>query len=518
MYKPFSILACLLLTACKMVGPDYKEPLKKVNDHWIKQDKSVQEKAFKNTKWWYVFHDENLSSLIQQGYQGNLSVQSAGVKVLQARAQLAQSVGQLYPQQQVVTGSYQYNRIGGGSLQEVLPTSFDTALLGFSANWEIDFWGKYRRAIQSNDANFLASLAAYDNALVTLTADIATTYIMIRTDEMLIKVTHENIKVQKTGLQIATSRFNAGQTSLLDVEQAQTQLSKTEAALPEYVSNLQRHKDALAVLLGIVPNGVNGYLKKNQPIPKAPQTVAVGIPKEAMARRPDVHQARLQAIAQSESIGAIKANLYPAFSLAGNFAFSSNTIPPSSIGELFNWNNRAITAGPGLNWPVLNYGQITNAVRTQDAIFQQTLLNYLNVVLKAQQEVQDNITAYIESKKAEGYLTTANRAAIKTTQLAFIRYAEGESDYTTVVDAEKEQLQVQIALTKAQGAIPQALVALYRSLGGGWQIRNGNDIVPGQIKAEMAKRTNWGCLLKQQNHQPPHTEWERIKQTYLPDW
>lgn len=501
-----------------MVGPDYKEPLKPVPGHWPKKDASVKEKPFCTAKWWEVFHDPDLTAVIYQGYNSNLSLQSAGVRVLQARAQLAQSVGQLYPQQQAVTGNYIYNRLGGSSLNELLPQTFDTANLGFMANWELDFWGKYRRAIQANNAAFLASAAAYDNALLTLTADIASTYIKIRTIETQIKVTKENIQVQAMGLKIARSRYNAGQTSLVDVEQAKTELAETQATLPSSLASLQRQKDSLAVLLGTVPNGADALIRKSRGIPRAPTTVAVGIPRDTLMRRPDIYQAREEAIAQSASIGAIKANLYPALSLAGTFVFSSSTIGTASINDIFNWSNRSITAGPGLSWPVLNYGQITNAVRVQDAVFQQALLSYMNLVLKAQQEVQDNISAYIEAKSAEYYLTQANRSAKKALRLAMVRYKEGETDFTPVLNAEQQLLRVQTSLTNAQGDIPQSLVALYRSLGGGWQIRNGNDVVPAAIKEEMAKRTNWGTLLKQQNHQIPVTKGQLIQQLYLPKW
>jgi len=518
MLKILTILAFLFLSACTMVGPNYKEPKKSVADHWIKQNSSVKETPFVDAKWWQVFHDPNLTSLISQSYHNNLTVQSAGVRVLQARAQLAQSVGELYPQQQLMTGNLTYYRIGGGSLQQVLPSNFDTALLGFTANWEIDFWGKYRRAIQANDASFLASLAAYDNALVTLTADVATTYIKIRTIEMQIKVTKTNILVQKIALKIARARYNAGQTNLVDVEQAQTELSQTQATLPSLINNLQHQKDALAVLLGTVPTVINELVHQGHGIPKAPVTVAVGIPKEALAKRPDIYQARLEAIAQSATIGATQANLYPSFSLSGTFAFAANTIGTNSLSDIFQWPNRTVTAASGFNWPLFNYGQITNAVRVQDAAFQQSLLNYMNLVLQAQQEVQDNITAYIEAKEAEFYLTKANSSAIKSLKLTLIRYKEGETDFTPVLDAEKQQLSVQLSLTSAEGDIPQALVALYRALGGGWQIRDGNDIVPQQIKDEMAARTNWGTLLKQQNHMPPTTKMQQIKELYLPKW
>lgn len=501
-----------------MVGPNYKEPKTKVAEHWLKNSLMVKEHPIQDANWWKVFHDSTLTSLIDQGYHNNLSLQSAGVRVLQTRAQLAQSVGELYPQQQALVGNYTYQRIGGGSLQDLLPQSFLAASLGFSASWEVDFWGKYRRAIESNDATFLSSLAAYDNALVTLTSDIASTYISIRTIEAQIKVTKNNIQLQKMSLKLAQSRYRAGQTSLLDVQQALTEVSETQATLPTLVSNLQHQKDALGVLLGITPVEVDRFLFKNHQIPKAPLMVAVGIPKETLAQRPDIHQARLEAIAQSASIGAIKANLYPAFSLSGTFSFASTNIGASSINDIFDWSNRTVTIGPGVNWSLFNYGQITNAVRMQDAAFQQSLLNYKNLVLKAQQEVQDNITRYIEAKHAEHYLVTANNSAIKSTKLALIRYREGESNYTTVLDAERQQLRVQTSLINAQGEIPKALVALYRALGGGWQVRKGNDVVPQDIKLDMAARTNWGTLLQQKNHQPPANNSQQIKQLYLPNW
>ena len=517
MLKIVVLITCLFLSAC-MVGPNYKEPKTNVASHWVDKNATVRESEVDTANWWSVFHDKNLSDLICDGYKQNLTVQSAGVKVLQVRAQLAQAVGQLYPQQQGLDASLDYYRMGGNYLQNVLPSNFNAATLGFSANWEVDFWGKYRRAILSNNATFLASLAAYDAALVTLTGDIASTYISIRTTQSLIRVTKQNIVLQTESLNLTKARYRAGDISMQDVAQAETELAETQAQLPTLISQLQRYKDALAVLLGIPPDGADRLLLKKYGIPQAPSQIAVGIPKEAMHKRPDVYQARMDTIAQSEAIGATKAELYPALSLAGTFYLSANTINQSSLNDLFNWSSRNITAGPGISWPLLNYGQITNAVRAQDAVFQQSLLNYKNVVLKAQQEVQDNITRYVEAKKAERLYLKAVRSAILATKLTTIRYREGEADYTSVVYAQQQQLRVENALVQAQGEVPQALVAIYRALGGGWQIRKGNDIVPMQIKDDMAARTNWGNLLIPKNHQATTSKQERNKRIYLPNW
>ena len=517
MIRIFVLLMCFLLSAC-LVGPNFKEPIKKVASHWLRDEKSIKEGRSENANWWKVFQDPNLIALIYLGYHSNLSLQSTAVHVLQMRAQLAQSVGELYPQQQALMGNLTYNRIGGSQFQSLLPSSFTTALMGFTASWELDFWGKYRRAILSNDAIFLASFAAYDHALVTLTSDIATAYISIRTTQQLMRITQQNIQVQQTGLDIAKARFSAGQASLLDVEQAQTELSQTEANMPVLRAKLQQQKDTLGLLLGTTPNQVDKVLLKKYGIPRAPLSVAVGIPVETLAKRPDIYQARMEAIAQSEAIGAVKATLFPSISLSGTFAFAANNINGNKLSSLFNWSNHTVSAGPGFTWPLLNYGQITNRVREQDAVFQQALLNYMNLVLQAQKEVQDNMTRFVESRKTELILIKASTSAVKATQLALIRYREGESDYTPVLNALRQQLQVQNLLTQAKGEIPAALVALYRALGGGWQIRNREDIIPKPIKEQMGKRTDWGTLLKQENHQPPATEGQQLKQTLVPNW
>lgn len=517
-----SFLTIALLSACTKVGPDYHDPKVNVSKKWMQSSKSnhadIKSVRLRNANWWKSFHDPTLNKLIQHGYRDNLSLQTAGVRVLYSRAQLAQTVGKLYPQSQAAIGNYTYTRIGGSSLQQLLPSSFDSASLGFSANWEVDFWGKYRRAIESKDASFLASVAAYDNALVSMTADIASTYINIRTYQSLIAVTQSNIRTQAKSLAITNSRYKNGQTSLLDVQQARTQLSETKSQLPSQIASLQLQKNKLAVLLGIVPNQVDPLLKRYRGIPHPPSQIEAGIPKQVLAQRPDVAEARFKAIAKSASIGATKADLFPALSLSGTFNFSSTDIGNSKISDMFRWSNRYVTAGPSLTWPILNYGQITNAVRMQDAGFQEALLNYLNTILKAQKEVQDHISQYIQAKHTVQALFEANRSAVQSTKLSLIRYKEGETIYTTVLDAQRQQLRVQSSLTQAKGDVALAVAGLYRALGGGWQLRKCHDVVPEHIKQAMSKRTNWGILLSPENHLPPVTPKQKFEQLFLPTW
>lgn len=505
-----STLSLLLLNACT-VGPDYQRPNTKVDEQWTTYNDGVKTTPTQDAAWWKSFNDPVLNNLIEIGYKNNLTLQSTGAKVLQAKAQLAQSVGELYPQQQGVSTSYTRERLGGGGniYGTNVPSNFDLASSSLSASWEADFWGKYRRAIRADDASFLASMAAYDDALVSLTAEIGSSYVAICMYQAQIAVTQKNIALQKENFQMTKARYQAGKASLSDVEQANTTLNQTEASLPPLKIDLQQQKDALAVLLGTTPGKVDALLGKNKShIPVAPASVAVGIPKDVLRQRPDVHQAELQAIAQSEGIGAIKAQLYPAFSLSGSFGYSASDVGSSSTSSLFQWSNHTYSIGPSVSIPLFNYGQITNQVRAQDAAFQEAIFNYQNVVLTAQKEVQDGIVSYVESQKSLKSMIAANAAAIKTTQLSITRYEAGEIDYSSVIDAEKNQLNVQMSLIDAQSSVPQGLISLYRALGGGWQIREGHDVVSDDVKKEMKDRTNWGSVLD--DSKPPSTT--------LPSW
>ncbi|HTJ89010.1 MAG TPA: efflux transporter outer membrane subunit [Acidocella sp.] len=511
-------LPALALIGC-MVGPNFTTPEANVANHY-QNATTLQAGPVNDAIWWENFHDPTLNNLIQAGYKNNLSLQIAGVRVLQARAELAAAVGQLYPQQQGAFGSYTYERQSKAAPTNIAGTAtyLNVAQLGFTADWELDFWGKFRRAIQANDASFLGSIDAYDAALVTLTSDIATSYIAIRTLQAQIQVAQSNIVVQTESLRIANAQFHAGQTNLLDVEQAQTQLGTTEATLPTLRAQLGVQQDALAILLGITPDKVAPLLAGSTAIPQAPSGAVVGIPKDLLRQRPDVKEAELAAASQSALIGVAQAQLYPALSLSGTFGWESSTSHRASLGDLFNWSSRAITLGPSVQIPLFNYGQITNQVRAQDAAFEQSILNYQNIVLQAQQQVQDAITNYVQAQQAVAALNAAVQSAVQATNLAMIRYVDGATDYTTVLTVEQAQLQVQNSLAVAEGNVPQALVALYTGLGGGWQIAEGHDVVPDRIKTDMARRTNWGGLLAPAHHAAPTTRAQQIKQTYVPNW
>jgi NodT family efflux transporter outer membrane factor (OMF) lipoprotein len=487
--------------SCK-VGPNYVTPKASVAGQWM-ENSTITNRPFSAAEdyWWRNFDDPVLNQLVETAFRNNPTLQAAGVSILGARAQLNKSIGNLFPQQQGISGQANYSWLNSKNPAVAADLVSDQIL--FSATWEIDFWGKYRRGIESNRATFLGSIAAYDDALVTLIADVAGSYVNIRTLEERLSVAAKNVETQKESLRIAKAQFTAGETSERDVQQATAQLAQTEAQIPELEQTLAQTKNGLAVLLGETPDETNRRLTNGPSlIPTAPAEVAVGIPKDLLRRRPDVRAAGLAAASQSALIGVAKASMYPAFSLSGSFGGAGNNAGNSSLADMFNWQSRAVNAGAGLVFPVFNYGRLVNQVRVQDAQFQQAVLNYQNTVLQAQQEVEDGLAAFAGQQRVVTRLTEADAAARRSTDLAIIQYKGGQTDYTTVLSAEQEQLAVEDALASARGGVVQGIIAVYRALGGGWQIREGHDVVSDEVKAEMARRTDWGRMLEPSHHLP----------------
>lgn len=524
------LLTCaILLAGCAKVGPDYVRPETAVSQTWLETgDQRIKTEPAEYRDWWKAFNDPTLDRLIDSAYRENLTLRIAGVRVLAARAQVGIATGQLYPQTQQATGSVLKERESAGtpiagtgiSSPRFGGLSYWESQVGLTASWEIDFWGKFRRAIESADANLLASIANYDSTLVSLTGSVANFYITLRTVERRLSIARSNVETQRESLKIAQARFEGGTTSQRDVDQARTILTSTEATIPPLKIQLRQAKDALCVLLGLPPSLLTNQLQgKPGEIPAPPARVVVGIPVDLLRRRPDIRAAEFNAMAQCAQIGVAKAELYPSLSLLGTFGLLASDVGKSYLASMFNWRDRSGSIGPSLTWNIFNYGQITNNVRFQDAQFQTLLITYQNTVLSAQQDVEDNLTGFLRTQEQAASLQESVVAAQSSLNLALIQYREGITDFTTVLTAQQALLSAEDSLASAMGNISMYLVGVYRSLGGGWQIREGQDFVPLETRKDMEKRTNWGGLLTPKGEPPPTPEQEKQKRLIrAPDW
>jgi NodT family efflux transporter outer membrane factor (OMF) lipoprotein len=514
----------LWLGGCSMVGPDYVRPTPPEPDKWLESDDPIIESRETNfSQWWTVFDDPVLNTLVETAYRQNLSLQIAGLRVLQARAQLGIAFGFQYPQQQFASGDASVNQVSKNAPNAAFSDRYyDNYSAGFDAVWELDVWGKFRRAVQSGVADLEASIADYDDILVTLTADVARVYLQVRTNEERLKVARQNVAIQKRSLEIADVRFKAGAVTELDVTQARSLLRSTEASIPDFEANIRRAKNALATLLGKLPGEIDAMLGGPGLIPEVPAEVVVGIPAELLRRRPDIRSAERQMAAQSAQIGFAKADLFPHFSLFGSLGLqASSHVGDSSnnskFSDLFTKDSITYYAGGGFQWDILNYGRITNQVRVEDARFQALAINYEDTVLRAAQEAEDAMISFLRTQDAVEFLADAVKASKRSVDLSMIQYREGLTDYQRVLDTQRFLSENQDQLVSATGAVDVALIGMYKALGGGWELRKGKEFVPKDVIDEMEQRTNWGNLLSPDEYEyPPSQEVKSIM--HVPDF
>jgi NodT family efflux transporter outer membrane factor (OMF) lipoprotein len=502
----------LTLTGC-VVGPRYVKPVLSVNNSWSGTGSpQISAQSATDSAWWKAFNDPVLEQLIQLAYRQNLTLRVAGLRIMEARAVLGIATGNRYPQVQQAFAGVSGVGLSNNTVNKPPDFSryFASDQLGLDVSWEADFWHKYAKAVRAQKDVYLSSTADYQEALVTLTAEVARTYVAVRTFEALIEQARRNVRIQTESLRIADARFRNGATSELDVSQARALLESTRASIPQLEISLAQSKNALTTLLGQPTGSLENVLRGPQAIPTAPAQVAVSIPAEVLRRRPDIRNAELVAMAQSERIGVAKADVYPHFLLSGTLGLhatqggsqSFNLLSPASF---------VFAVGPQVYWQFFNYGRIKNQVRVEDARFQEVVTAYQNKVLSASQEVEDGIVGFVKALEATTAQQEAVTAARRSAELALIQYREGAVDYQRVLLADQTQLQQENNLVSLRSSVATDVISLYKALGGGWEMSVGQPFVPDAIRIEMQKRTNWGNLFStlptgsSTTSAPPHT-------------
>jgi NodT family efflux transporter outer membrane factor (OMF) lipoprotein len=439
-----------------------------VAQNWIDAaDPRVRTESDDLSKWWKVFNDPVLDNLVCSAYLQNLTLRQAGCRVLEARAQLGIAVGNILPQTQTMTGSFAWEAASRQSANRsfIAKRFFGQWDYAFNLAWELDFWGQFRRAIESSAASLDSSVENYDSMLVTLLGDVATNYAQLRTTEQRIKYAKQNVELQRQTLTLVDARFKAGTVSELDLDQAKSTLAQTEATIPALEISLRQFNNQLCILLGIPPEELRAKLGP-APILNAPPEVAVGIPADLLRRRPDVRAAERQAAAQSAQIGVAEANFYPHISITGTIGYSAEFFK-----TLFSQNALTGSVGPSFQWNILNYGRILNNVRLQEATFQALVVAYQNTVLTAAQDVENGLVTFLKSQEQTKFQAESVAEAEKAVKIALVQYKGGIIDLTRVTQLETTLVLLQDTLALAQGEIGLGLIQVYRALGGGWQIR-----------------------------------------------
>lgn len=483
--------ASLLLCACTAVGPDFKRPEVPWLADWQPPSQEAPSAAplaaqrVPDAAWWRHLDDPALDQLVAEAQRQNPGVRTAGMRIMEARAQLGIAGSALYPQLQQLSGEVM--RIGqqqsGGP--DATFTAYST---GLAIGWEIDFWGKFRRGIEAADAAYFASIAQYDDVQVLVAAQAASIYTAYRATELRLRIAHENAAIQKRSLDITERLFKSGNESELDVQQARTLYLSTLATIPELEGILRQTQNALCVLLARPPGPLPELAAGREKIPTANIDVIVDLPADLLRRRPDVRAAENLLASQSALIGVSEAQLYPSIALAGTVGLSATSLA---------WSARTVdwAVGPGFVWNIFDWGRLKNQVLVQDARFQQLYEQYQDVVLRAAREMDDAAVAFAKSRVQIEFLEGAVQAAVRSLEIATTQYREGMVDFQRVLDSQRTLFSQQERLVSTRGAVTQNLIALYKSLGGGWQPARARPVVDAETRETMGERSAWKELL-----------------------
>lgn len=470
------------------VGPNYAPAPAPLANNWIDSkdlfnadDRRPPHDSDHLIDWWRQFNDPALNDLIDTAAQQNLTLREAGFRILQARALRGIAASTLFPQSQFAQGSY--NRIATSN-ETARDVSFDRLRffdqwnLGFSLAWEVDFWGRFRRAIESADANLDASIDDYNDVMVTLLSDVAANYVQLRTLQKRIEYAHLNVEIQRRTRDKARDRLNIDKNGALALNQAESLLKQTDASISELEISARLTNNRLCILLGIPPEDLQRKLNPSEPlhvllgipagllvhVPSVPDDVTAGIPADLLRRRPDVRRAERQAAAQSALIGVAVSEFYPHIFLSGNLTYSADTFK-----KMFQPSALAGNVGPSIQWNILQYGRLVNNVRFQDAKFNELITAYQNRVLNAQQEVENGIVIYLKSRQRYQLQNESVEAAKKAERIASTVWAVSGVDFTTVSLIQQNLVQQQDTLAQTQGEQALGLIQLYKALGGGWE-------------------------------------------------
>ncbi len=413
--------------------------------------------------WWTVFGDPLLNDIIVRAYNQNLTLREAGYRIMAARAQLGIVSGEFFPQLQTANGSYR--RLG------VNDNFFDQWAFSLNLTWELDFWGRFRRAIQAAEASLDASIFDYDDVAVILLSDTANSYVAIRTTQERIRLLDILIQLQEDVLRFIEERLKAGRGATeLDRAQALSNLEQSRSQRHQFLIDLRIAENQLCILLGMPAVDLTNLLAcgPKQDIPVAPAYVVTGIPADLLRRRPDVRRAERLAAAQAEQIGIAETDWYPAISINGTLGWQAQ-----NLSDLFRPQSLNSNVGPSFQWNLLNYGRILNNVRLQDAQFRQLVTAYQSTVLQADLEVENGIVTFVQAQQRADDLRKSVDEAWLALQVIVAQYQAGLGgiDFNRYATIQQNLTVQQDQWAQARGQISLGLIQVYRGLGGGWQIK-----------------------------------------------
>ena len=451
------------LTGCT-VGPRYKRPPVDVPDAYrgVDQENAGKTEAasLADQKWWEVFQDQQLQQLVHTALEQNYDVRIAAARILEAEAQLG------------ITRSNQFPQVNAGAATTIqripaqatltVATNGSATELSLSAAWELDFWGKFRRATEAARANLLASEWAKQQVISTLISDVATAYFQLRELDLELEISRQALTSRRDSLKLTQLLADHGATSMLDVRQAEQLVYTAAEQVPDLERRIQQQENLISTLLGKNPGPVTRGMKLTEQ-PHIPQ-VPAGLPSALLERRPDIRQAEEQLVAFNAQIGVAKAAYFPQITLTGDAGYQS-----AAITNLFSGPGGFFSLGGALAQPLFAGGKIRSGVKLSEAQKEEAVLTYKKTIQQAFQDVSDSLIGYEKDQEFRQQQQLLTNAAEDAAHLSDVRYKGGATSYLEVLTNQTNYFSAQLNLAQAQLNELNALVQLYRALGGGWQ-------------------------------------------------
>jgi multidrug efflux system outer membrane protein len=468
------------------VGPNYKTPQTKVPQSFANSQSTAGTEIV--AKWWTTLQDPTLDSMIDRAIRSNLDLRFAQARVREARAQRGVVKADLLPSVNA-SASYQRSRVSEnigtsqGSTGSTFAVGGDLYQAGFDASWEIDVFGGIRREVEAANADLAAEIENRRNVLVTLLSEVARNYVELRASQRQITIAAANLKAQQETLELTRVRFNAGLVSDLDVARAEALVQTTASQIPTLEISARQSIHLLSVLLGQEPNALVQELAPEKAIPASPREVPVGLPSELLRRRPDIRRAERQIAAATARIGVATADLFPKFSLTGALGLGSSKF--SNLGDS---GSKFWSIIPGVSLPIFNFGRIRNNIAVQNAREEQAFVTYEQTVLTSLREVEDSLVAFSEDQTRRQTLSGAVDANRRAVDLANQLYKQGLTDFLSVLQAQRDLFASEDALVQSDRSVTSDYVAIYKALGGGWELDSQAESNDAEAKRAQAIR------------------------------
>jgi NodT family efflux transporter outer membrane factor (OMF) lipoprotein len=478
--RALQLMACLSgpmlgigLTSCTL-GPDYQRPeLKETPRRWASDGGGVPSRTVEGAvdiAWWKSFRDAELSALVERLTAQNLDLQTAAERVVQSVARRQVAAAQGLPHVEGLS-STTYNRQSPNGTLSLLtpapgaPLEYPLFRDGLTSSWQLDLFGRVRRAVEAADANALAAIENRHGVALAAVAELAQSYMQLRGTQKRLEITKRNLRLAEENVELVNKRFANGTATTLELAQARSQRATIAASLPPLRTQEVGLINAIGLLLGDAPRALEAELKPAQMIPRVPRKVAIGLPGTLVRRRPDVREAEARLHEATAQTGIAVANFYPDVTLNGAASLES-----LHVSNLFNPTSTAFAIGPSISIPIFEGGQLRGNLVLRESQQREAAISFQKTVLQAWKEVDDALTAYREAQRRRADVAqsvTENRAAL---QAARQRYEEGAIDFLNVIAAQAQSLQSQNDLADNDTVIATSLVNLYRALGGGWEV------------------------------------------------